>query len=617
MKKRVKSILYTILITTIIISIFFISVYAETSKNNVIGKVYTFDKDSNYEISENKDYVSSDKTDTYGHFSVKGNVTNISTKNGIPSFEVVEGKLELSYTYSDTLLNADDNSWYLIEDKTNKFDGKKLSDKIMKGMILLQTSKDHINWTDVECKFNVFNDTPNQTESFYSTTDIQILNGCYYRLIVAYETRKKVEPSKFLFFKVDEYEYKKNAEVYEFYARSTNGDNETIPNETYSLGLKARTKEFDGYFGETEIVKDKDSHYGWDLGQFYVSGYTDKVINSDKDLVFLKNVGDKITLWFALKQNINKLNENSNLSITADKKGYDQYFETPMMDFGKGTLIIRYTDYNGNKSEPQIYVNYLEANASAGADTKVQVFEEGDYEVALDYEVTDNKLIDKVGHYRIFFKFQVRNGNCMIYPFDILNGNELTNSSMTENGFKLDLAKSRYLKINIKREILTDSADGLVEDTRFNGPAKDGEEYTTEGIYTITVSHEYTNILTTKRIYVGANKIIKAYMANEGLSIAEINKMLSKGASIDNDGIITLNANMKLAEPEQKPTVDTSVEQQNTTNGKEHLKFDFKWIIITMSILVIFSVALVFYNKNKIKKIISKDKISNKEDNVK
>lgn len=98
------------------------------------------------------------------------------------------------------------------------------------------------------------------------------------------------------------------------------------------------------------------------------------------------------------------------------------------------------------------------------ADTKVQLFEEGDYEVALDYEVTKDELIDKTGHYRIFFKFSVRNGNCMAYPIDVKTGSELTNSSMTENGFRLDLAKSRYLKINLKKEILKDSADGLIEE---------------------------------------------------------------------------------------------------------------------------------------------------------
>ena len=54
---------------------------------------------------------------------------------------------------------------------------------------------------------------------------------------------------------------------------------------------------------------------------------------------------------------------------------------------GRGTLIIRYTDERGVKHDPEIYTNYLEANAKTSADTVVKLFEEGDYEVALDYEI--------------------------------------------------------------------------------------------------------------------------------------------------------------------------------------------------------------------------------------
>ena len=367
----------------------------------------------------------------------------------------------------------------------------------------------------------------------------------------------------------DKYDYKKCAEVYELYAYTNSGEaNAADLNQTFSLGAKVRVKNFDGYFGEEQIDKN-DIHYGWNLGSFFVSGYTDEVTGADGNKVFLKNVGDKVTLWFKLNQNINGLNGKENLSITADTEGYDQYFETPKMDFGRGVLIIRYTDHNNVKAGPTIYTNYLEANASVGADTKVQLFEEGDYEVALDYEVTSDELIDKVGHYRIFFKFSVRNGNCMVYPFDVKTGSELTNSAMTENGFRLDLAKSRYLKINLKRETLKDSADGLVEDTRFNGPAKDGVEYTDEGIYTITVSNEYTGQFTTKKIYVGTNNVLRAYMTT-GLSISEINNLVKDGATISDDGTIQLAA-VKPAEEsiepeEEKPTVPTASDE--SASGK-------------------------------------------------
>ncbi len=531
--------------------------FAENGNTAVVGKLYEFEDKSEYEISSAQSSSTTTSSNTYGEFLLNGNIKNSISKNGVPSYEVEDGKLSLVYKYDDTLLNADTDSWHLFSDDVNKIDGQVLANSVQKGTILLQTSMDRLNWTDAVCMTNVFSSTPICSDSFYESKDIELINGCYYKVIVAYETRIRTEDSNFWFVDTDKFDYKKYAEVYEFYAYTgSSNEKETIDySRTYNIGSRVRTKNFDGYYGEENIAKN-DIHYGWDLGNFFISGYTDKRVSND-EVVLLKNVGDKVTLWFNLSQNIDALNGQNNLFISSDSSAFDQYFETPKTDFGKGALIIRYTDYNNNKSEPQIYTNYLEANTSFGADTKVQLFEEGDYEVALDYEVTKDELIDTKGHYRIFFKFSVRNGNCMAYPFDISTGSELTNSSMTENGFRLDLAKSRYLKVNIKREVLKDSADGLVEDTRFNGPAKDGEEYTEEGIYTITVSNDYTNQFTVKKIYVGTNKVLRAYMTT-GLSIPEINNLVADGATIMDDGTIKLAE--KVIEPD-KPT------ESNQTSG--------------------------------------------------
>lgn len=549
--------------TVLVFSTFTLTAFATAAKTEVPGRIYEFSKGSHYEFSETKEFSETGNGNTYGTFSISGEVSDVTTKDGIPVYEVTEGNLKFFYNYGDTLLNADEDSWHLIEDKSKKLDDLKLSENILKGAIILQTSTDRLNWVDVVNMTDAFNKTQIRTESIYETKDVQLINGCYYRLVIAYELRIRTEDSNFLFINTDKFDYKKCAEVYEFYAYTDTGDANTgASNETYNLGSKVRVADFDSYSGEETITKD-DAHYGWDLGNFFVSGYTDEVEGSDGNMVFLKNVGDKVTLWFRLNQDINKLNGNEKLSITADGTGSDQYFETPTVDFGRGTLIIRYTDHNNVKAEPTIYTNYLEANTSIGADTKVQLFEEGDYEVALDYQITDDQLIDKIGHYRIFFKFSIRNGNCMVYPFDVTTGSELTNSSMTENGFRLDLAKSRYLKVNLKREMLTESADGLVEDTRFNGPARDGAEYTDEGIYTITVTNEYTGQFTVKKIYVGRNNVLRAHMTT-GLSIPEINDLVDQGATIADDGTIQL-ATIVQTTPESNQTEES---KEPTTTPK-------------------------------------------------
>jgi ribonuclease HII len=76
-----------------------------------------------------------------------------------------------------------------------------------------------------------------------------------------------------------------------------------------------------------------------------------------------------------------------------------------------------------------------------------------------------------------------------------------------------------------KRETLAEGAVGLTEDVRFNRPARDGDRYTDEGIYTITVSNCYTGQETVKRIYVGTNKLLMAHMVT-GMSIDEIRGLL-------------------------------------------------------------------------------------------
>ena len=593
-------------------SIFPVAILAEEGRAEVVGKLYEFDEDSNYEFHEKAKPQDTTNDNTYGLFSICGNISNVGEKSNVPSYEITDGKLDFYYNYSDAVLNAGEDEWHLVDDKSKKVADMKLDSNIMKGAIIIQTSNDRKNWINLETICNAFSDTPIRTKPIYSSKDVQLINGCYYRISVVYELAMRTEESNFLFINTDKYEYKKCAEVYELYAYINTGEENSVdPNQTYSLGKKVRADNFDGYFGEETIDKG-DAHYGWDLGNFYVSGYTDKVTDTNGNVVFLKNVGDKVTLWFKLEQDINRLNGKDKLSITADKEGYDQYFETPKMDFGRGVLIIRYTDHNNVETEPTIYTNYLEANTSIGADTKVQLFEEGDYEVALDYQVTSDELIDKTGHYRIFFKFSVRNGNCMVYPFDIKTGNELTNSSMTENGFRLDLAKSRYLKINLKRETLKDSADGLVEDTRFNGPAKDGAEYTDEGIYTITVSNEYTGQLTTKKIYVGTNNILRAHMAT-GLSIPEINTFVEEGATISDDGTIqvaTAKSAVDASEVGRTENAETDQNKSGTVSDETTESFPVVLIVIPAIIVVIFIVCICSAKKKKTKQNTDRTQIN-------
>ncbi len=526
-----------------------ISAYAKEKVLQIEGTVYSFDQKELYPFSTASE---NSKEKAFGTLTISGDIYKESENNKTPSISVkrkYDGKekgLSITYAYNDSLLNASEEKWHLIDDKGKTVDLLALDEKILKGAIILQTSKDGKIWVTDYTETNAFASVPNRSDPFYTTTDIQMANGCYYRIIVSYEVQRKIDSKKVVFVDVEQNETKKIAEVYEFYVYDETAQISTNNDQTqkYNLGSKNRTEKYEGYFGSVSSITNKDPHYGWELGQFFISGYTDTRKDADNEIIFLKNVGDQVTLWFNLLQDINALNGEPEKTIIDSTKDYDQFFETPTIDFGHGALIVRKTNYENIQEKPIIYTNYLEASATVGANTKVNLFEEGDYEIALDYGINYDKtkvlgktVLPEQAHYRIYFKFKVRNANSMFYPRDISTTSELYNNANTPNGFYLDLANSKYLQLYYTREILKDGATGLSEDVRVNALAKDGDAFKDEGIYTITVTNQYTGKFTTKKIYVGENNILKAYLAT-GLPISEIRDKIAMGATINEDGTI-------------------------------------------------------------------------------
>lgn len=539
--------------------------YANAEIYNISGLKYEFEKDNQYEISnmlKKSDIISG--TDL-GRFSVSGDIKKITYENGINAYEVKSGNVCFNYKLGEKLVGAKNIEWHLYDDKTKKIDGEELETKILKGAILLQTSLDGENWTTDKVITN-FADDKEYKDDFYISKKIQQINGCYYKVIVAYAEKKQIGDKKvFNIAFGKENEYKKVAEVYTFYLIDSfeNSDRSvtsvTIPKK--NLGSIINTGHNNGYSGN-ETIDNKDPHYGWEIGQFFVNGYTRETKDSiTGHPIFLKNLGDRVTLWFNLKQDIKKLNGNNKLSIANDDNGYDQYFQIKKTNLRRGALIVRYTDSEGVKHEPVIYTDYLAANTKTAANTKVELFEEGDYEVALDYEIVNKEpILDSYTNYRIFLTFSIRNGNCMVYPFDISTGSELQDNSITENGFKLDMAKSKYLTIDVKRMAVTEGVNGISEDIRFNRPAKDGEQYKEEGIYVFSVKNLYTEESTNKTIYVGKSPFLRA-MAVNGMQLDDLKNKIAEGYKIEENGKLVATDNKEKIE--ESISAEDKKEQEN------------------------------------------------------
>lgn len=294
----------------------------------------------------------------------------------------------------------------------------------------------------------------------------------------------------------------------------------------------------DNGYSESNSIKEGDPHFGWKLGRFVVSGFTSRA--GDDVPVFLKNSGDQVELSFQLNQNIDSLNGDDKRKISGDGNGYDEYFGISKTDFGHGTLITKHTDYQNASTEPTVSTEYL-SSIEVGANTHIDMYEEGDYEVALDYEIESPGLLPfrpAYNNYRIFFKFKVRNSNTMMFLFDTATNNELFNGSVTSSGFRIDMAGSHYLDVSVKREVLDSTGDGLTEDVRFNKTATDGAVFEDEGIYTVTVKNPNTGEeATTKRIYVGTNDAMKASVANN-MTLAEAQRQIAEGATVADDGTL-------------------------------------------------------------------------------
>ena len=278
--------------------------YASNTSLSVSANVYDLDKDSHYVIGE----ASPSNSGTIGTLTVNGDVRTASEVNSFPAYEVRNGNASFTYKISSGVLDRAEEEWHIVDDKTKKVNNLTLDKNILSGALILQTSLDGVTWTEDVLMSDIFSKEADM-DGFYTTKDVQLQNGCYYRVIIAYKMERRMEDSKVLFVTTKNYEYKQVAEVYEFYAFCET--DETSPNATpmKKLGSKINTGKDNGYSGNKPIDKD-DPHYGWEIGYFYVNGYTRETATADQTPVFLKNVGDKVTLWFHLSEDINKLNGN-------------------------------------------------------------------------------------------------------------------------------------------------------------------------------------------------------------------------------------------------------------------------------------------------------------------
>lgn len=544
------------------------NVNADQTKT-LTGDEYQFTDSEKYNIDEKTPVgkTSSAASNSFGTLSITGDYDVMEKQSGYRAFDVKNGNIRIKYDFEKSKLITNDNAYNLYDDSCEEINGYDMDIDVDYGAVLVQTSFDGQKWATDTVLTNVFVQNSPLSNYIYETNNIQLVNGCYYRIIVAYEERKKTGETDYFVTTVDEHDYRRWAEVYTFYAINLEESKvapspDTEPRK--ELGKKIRTERNTGYSGSVSIDA-SDPHYGWDLGTFVVNGFSSDKIDENGNYIFLKNVGDRVTLWFSLKQDIDCLNGNKDYKIESNNGAYDKEFEVPKTNFKRGTLIIRFTDHEGKSTKPVVYTNFLEANTRTGASTKVEMFEEGDYEVALDYSIDDSSsVVSSNKDYRILIKFKIRNSNAEVFVFDSSTKNELKNQSITPDGFEIDMAKSRYLDVVVETYEIVKNNGVYVENPRGNREVKDGIACNTEGFYRIKAKNKYTNESSSITIYVGTSPIYKAMIMYKN-DLSEINRLLAEGGEILDNGKIVI----PVIEPEVTEPITTSEETENNKSDSQ------------------------------------------------
>ena len=147
----------------------------------------------------------------------------------------------------------------------------------MDGAIILQTSLDGETWITDVMRTNIAADKYGYESNFYNTKGIQQINGCYFRVIIVYKIERRVNDSKIGPITQKNYEDKKYAEIYEFYLidslENVSDKSSSTATPRKELGKRINTGKDNGFSGN-ESITNKDPHFGWDIGTFYLNGYT-------------------------------------------------------------------------------------------------------------------------------------------------------------------------------------------------------------------------------------------------------------------------------------------------------------------------------------------------------
>ncbi len=194
-----------------------IDVQAKNKQTN--PPVIFYENDEAFSLSKNDSVSALAYGKNFGSMLINGDIERQTTKGQVAAY-AVNGNVSFGFLYStDSVQPASDAEWSFVSSDEKAVGDLIFPKKIGNGTISIQKSYDNKTWTDAcEPIQNAFTNKKIDFSSVYSTTDEDIKNGTYYRVLILYEMKKKAGTEKgFLGFTEDVFEYKYCIEEYTFY----------------------------------------------------------------------------------------------------------------------------------------------------------------------------------------------------------------------------------------------------------------------------------------------------------------------------------------------------------------------------------------------------------------
>ena len=337
---------------------------AESTSITVAARTYEFDANNNYNFSS----ASEVSTMSYGRkqmgtLTISGNITDTSTFKNKTAYGVGDDSvISFSYSYDGAYQTSTKENWNLRSDSGTKVDEFDLSGSIDKGVLLVQTSSDGSTWVNaVNPITNFYATNASGKANFYTTDGSDVAQGKYYRVILAYQTERMTKENWWFF--EDDYEYKRHAEVYEFYLVVNSG---TI--SVHNLAVdESSLPEIEGFTQETikrgeTLLDGSTTTKGFSIDKLGTS----YLVSVSKDGGTASYVNDGATFTENGKYTITTITKlGKQLTQTvyvfnggADS-GYSTYFGDSIVD---GNRVFRYGDYPTYAKGTSVQVNAIADN---------------------------------------------------------------------------------------------------------------------------------------------------------------------------------------------------------------------------------------------------------------